>query len=136
MFCRGTSKVEQGSNFLFPLPLFSLLVNSIVSPQRIHGITKQGHLQFINYFKTRMLITHLLKAVSYFCGLFLSAMKGRKTISFSLSLFPVAPTLEHRVSVKRFVSIQILNSKIVGRIPWMRDQPIARHLPIQTQNKQ
>jgi hypothetical protein len=27
----------------------------------------------------------------------------------SLSLFPVAPTLEHRASVKRFVSLQFLN---------------------------
>jgi hypothetical protein len=54
-------------------------------------------------------------------------------LSLSLSLFPVAPNLEHRASVKRFVSLQFLNPKTVGRAPWMGDQPIARPLPIQTQ---
>jgi hypothetical protein len=43
--------------------------------------------------------------------------------------------LEHRASVKRFVSLQFLNPKTVGRIPWTGDQPIARPLAIQTQNK-
>jgi hypothetical protein len=52
-----------------------------------------------------------------------------------LSLFPVAPTLEHRESAKRFVSLQFLNPKTVGRTPWTGDQPVARLLPIQTQNK-
>jgi hypothetical protein len=52
-----------------------------------------------------------------------------------LSLFPVAPTLEHRASMKRFVSLQFLNLKTVSRTPWMGDQPVARPLPIQTQNK-
>jgi hypothetical protein len=51
------------------------------------------------------------------------------------SLFPVAPTLEHRVHVKRFVSLQFLNPKKVGRTPWMTDQPIANPLPEQTHNK-
>jgi hypothetical protein len=37
--------------------------------------------------------------------------------------------------VKRFVSLQFLNPKTVGRTPWMGDQPVARPLPIQTQNK-
>jgi hypothetical protein len=41
----------------------------------------------------------------------------------SLSLFPVAPALEHRASVKRFVSIHFINSKIFGKTPWMGDQP-------------
>jgi hypothetical protein len=53
----------------------------------------------------------------------------------SFSLFPVAPTLEHRTPVKRFVSLQFLNPKTVGRTPLMGVQPIARPLPIQTQNK-
>jgi hypothetical protein len=45
---------------------------------------------------------------------------------YSLSLFPAAPTLEHKASVKHFVSPQFLNPKI---------KPIARPLPIQTENK-
>jgi hypothetical protein len=49
-----------------------------------------------------------------------------KTLLLSLSLFPVAPTLEHRLSVKRFVSLQFLNPKTVGRTPWKGDQPVAR----------
>jgi hypothetical protein len=57
------------------------------------------------------------------------------SLSLSLSLFPVAPTLEHRASVKRFVSLQFLNPKIVDRTPWTGDQPVTRPFPIQTQNK-
>jgi hypothetical protein len=53
----------------------------------------------------------------------------------SCHLFPVAPTLEHKASVKRFVSLQFLNPKTVGRTSWMGDQPVARPLHIQTQNK-
>jgi hypothetical protein len=53
----------------------------------------------------------------------------RKLICSLLSLFPVAPTLEHRESVKRFVSLQFLNPKTVGRTPWTGDQPVARPLP-------
>jgi hypothetical protein len=53
----------------------------------------------------------------------------------SLSLFPVPSTLEHMASVKRFVSLQFLNPKAVGKTPWTGDQPVARLLPIQTQNK-
>jgi hypothetical protein len=41
-------------------------------------------------------------------------------ISFS---FPVAPTLEHRASVKRFVSLQFFNPATVGTTPWTGDQP-------------
>jgi hypothetical protein len=41
----------------------------------------------------------------------------------------VAPTLEHRASVKRFVSFQFLNPKKVYRTPWTGDQPVARPLP-------
>jgi hypothetical protein len=33
--------------------------------------------------------------------------------------------------VKRFVSLQFLNPKTVGRIPWTGDQLVARHLPTQ-----
>jgi hypothetical protein len=43
--------------------------------------------------------------------------------------------LEHRASMKRFVSLQFLNPKIVGRTPCTRNQPITRLLPTQTQNK-
>jgi hypothetical protein len=53
----------------------------------------------------------------------------------SVSLFPVASTLKHRASVKRFVPLQFLNPKTVGRTPWTGDQPVARTLPTQTQNK-
>jgi hypothetical protein len=35
--------------------------------------------------------------------------------------------------VKRFVSLQFLNPKIVGRIPWTGDQAVARPLHVQTQ---
>jgi hypothetical protein len=49
---------------------------------------------------------------------------------FSLP-FSVAPTLEHRASVKRFVSLQFINPKTVGRPPWTGDQPFAKLLPAQ-----
>jgi hypothetical protein len=51
------------------------------------------------------------------------------------SLFPVAPTLEQRAALKRFVSPKFLNPKTVGRASWTGDQPVARTLPTQTQNK-
>jgi hypothetical protein len=51
-------------------------------------------------------------------------------ISTRLSLLPVAPTLVHRASVKRFVSLQFLNPKRFGKIPWTGDQPVVRPLPI------
>jgi hypothetical protein len=57
------------------------------------------------------------------------------SIYSALSLFPVAPISEHRASVKRFVSFQFLNPKTVSRTLWMGVQPVARPLPIQTQNK-
>jgi hypothetical protein len=44
----------------------------------------------------------------------------------SLSLSPVTPILEHRASVKRFVSLQFLNPKTAGRTPWTGDHPVAR----------
>jgi hypothetical protein len=47
-----------------------------------------------------------------------------------LPLFPVAPTLEHRTSVKSFVSFQFLNPRTVGRTPWTRDQPVARQTDV------
>jgi hypothetical protein len=52
-------------------------------------------------------------------------------VNLSLSLFPVAPTLEHKASVKRFVSLQFHNPKRVGRTPWTGDQPVERPLPTQ-----
>jgi hypothetical protein len=39
-------------------------------------------------------------------------------LSLSLSFFPVAPTLEHRASVKHFVSLQLFNPKMVGLLGW------------------
>jgi hypothetical protein len=47
-------------------------------------------------------------------------MKSSHSIydSYSVSLFPVAPTLEHMASVKRFVSLQLRNPKTIGRTHW------------------
>jgi hypothetical protein len=53
----------------------------------------------------------------------------------SLSLFPVAPNLEHSTSVKPFVSLQFLSPKTVGRTPSIGDQAVARPLPTKKQNK-
>jgi hypothetical protein len=50
-----------------------------------------------------------------------------------LSVFPVAPTWEHRAFVKRFVSPQFLNHRVVGRTACTGDQPVARPLPTQTE---
>jgi hypothetical protein len=47
-----------------------------------------------------------------------TVMNLRFHLSLSLSLFPIASILEHRASVKRFVSLQFLNPKTVGRTPW------------------
>jgi hypothetical protein len=41
--------------------------------------------------------------------------------------------LEHRPSVKRFVSLQFLNRKTVGTTPWTGDQLVARPLPANTE---
>jgi hypothetical protein len=49
-----------------------------------------------------------------------------------ISLSPVAPALEPRASVKRFVSLQFLNPKTVDRTPWTGDQPVVR--PLRTQD--
>jgi hypothetical protein len=55
----------------------------------------------------------------------------------SLSFFLVASTLEQRASVKRFVPLQFLHPKTVGRTPWMTDQPVARPPPnINTERRQ
>jgi hypothetical protein len=54
---------------------------------------------------------------------------GILSLSLSLSLVPVAPTLEHWASMKRLVSFQFLNLKRDGRIPWTGDQSIERPLP-------
>jgi hypothetical protein len=45
------------------------------------------------------------------------------------SLCPVAPTLEHSASAKRFVSLHFLNPKTVGRTAWTGNQPVVRPLP-------
>jgi hypothetical protein len=57
------------------------------------------------------------------------------SFSLSLSLFPFPPNLEHRATVKRLISLQFLNPKRVCRTSWTGDQPVARPLPKQTQNK-
>jgi hypothetical protein len=54
-----------------------------------------------------------------------------KCLSLSLSLSFLLLPLELRVFVKRFVSLQFLNSKTVGRAPWTGDQAIARPLTSQ-----
>jgi hypothetical protein len=50
----------------------------------------------------------------------------------ALPLFSVAPTLEQRASVKRFVSFQFLNPKAVVTVPSTGDQPFSRPLPTQS----
>jgi hypothetical protein len=47
----------------------------------------------------------------------------------TLPLLPVAPTSERRASEKRFVSLQFLNPRAVGRTSWTEDQPVAKPLP-------
>jgi hypothetical protein len=37
--------------------------------------------------------------------------------------------------VKRFVSLQFLNPKTFGRTPWTEDQPVAKPIPTQIENK-
>jgi hypothetical protein len=70
-----------------------------------------------------------------------SGSSGRTTIPthlhgvdsrLSLSPSPVAHTLEHSAYVKRFVSLQFLNPKTVGRTPCTVDQPVAMSLPTET----
>jgi hypothetical protein len=57
----------------------------------------------------------------------------RESLPPSLSLyFPLAPILEHRACVKRFVSLQFLVPKIVGRAPSTGDQSVAMTLCTQT----
>jgi hypothetical protein len=57
------------------------------------------------------------------------------THTHTLSLFHVAPTLESGASLKRFVSLPFLNPKAIGSSPLTGDQPVARSLPTETQNK-
>jgi hypothetical protein len=49
-----------------------------------------------------------------------NSFKSLDTLSLSSSLFPVHPTLEHRASAKRFVSLQFLNLRhsvgLLGRV--------------------
>jgi hypothetical protein len=48
---------------------------------------------------------------------------------FLLLFFSCCSHLEHRASVKLFVSLQFLNPKTVGMAPWTGEQPVARLLP-------
>jgi hypothetical protein len=71
-----------------------------------------------------ILSTHLRLGLP--SGLFPSGFPTSILYAFLFSpifLFPVAPTLEHRTSVKRFVSLQFLNTKTVGWTPWTGDHP-------------
>jgi hypothetical protein len=45
------------------------------------------------------------------------------------------PTLEHRASLKRFVSLQFLNPKTVGSTPRTGNQLVARPLPTRSNTK-
>jgi hypothetical protein len=51
------------------------------------------------------------------------------TMFYFLSPFSCCSHLEHIVSVKRFVALQSLNLRTVGRTSWTGDQPAARPLP-------
>jgi hypothetical protein len=84
--------------------------------------------------------TSLISAFSDWpCSFKGTLLTGLTLMETLLSLFPVASTSEHMASVKRFVSLQFLNPKRVGRTPWMGDQPVERplltHRTTQTQNK-
>jgi hypothetical protein len=67
--------------------------------------------------------------VGYFTKSSVPALYVVEQYDNSLSLFPDAPTLEQRASVKRVVSLQFLNVRRVGRTPWTGDQPVERPLP-------
>jgi hypothetical protein len=54
---------------------------------------------------------------------------------FLPSLRSCCSHLEHRASVKRFVSLQFLKLKTVGRTPWTGDQSVAKPLPYTGQHK-
>jgi hypothetical protein len=58
--------------------------------------------------------------------------------AYVISLFPLAPNLEHKATVKRFASLQFRNPKRVSGTPWMGDQSVKGrylHRTTQTQNK-
>jgi hypothetical protein len=59
---------------------------------------------------------------------FSPALRNLLIVPNVVPFFPVAPALEHRASVKRFVSFQFLIPKPVSRTSWTGDQPIARPL--------
>jgi hypothetical protein len=77
-----------------------------------------------------------LSTVSYYFKFSSQFISGQiaKLCETSLSL-SCCSHLEHRASVKRFVSLQFLNPRTVGRTPWTGDEPFASPLPTQTQNK-
>jgi hypothetical protein len=60
----------------------------------------------------------------------------RSVHSYILSLFPDAPTLELRASAKRFVSLQFLNPKTVGRTPWRGGSARRKFATYKGQHKQ
>jgi hypothetical protein len=64
------------------------------------------------------------------CNLLLKAV-GFIISQLLLTVIPVAPTVQHRAPVKRFVSLQFRNTNTVGTTLWTWDQPVARPLPTQ-----
>jgi hypothetical protein len=48
-----------------------------------------------------------------------SAYRVTDIVPAAAARFPVSPTMEHRASVKRFVSLTFLNPETGGRTPWM-----------------
>jgi hypothetical protein len=127
-------------------PLYRRLRNSLYQSITMHV----PHDQVPNPLehKTKICVArycHIAIGMAYLCAVSVSSVMVHDTSVWRRCLglttngrvthlsFPVAPTLEHRVSVKRFVSLQFLNPETVGTNPWIGDQPAARPLPIQTQ---
>jgi hypothetical protein len=89
--------------------------------------------------RSRMMVLYLHFLICLDDILLNQSIRGRTLpipyIQFETHISPPPPpvALEHRTSVKRFVSLQFLNPKTVCRTPWMGDQPFARPLPTQTE---
>jgi hypothetical protein len=86
--------------------------------------------------------TRLISGNAYCCSVqnLLSSHLRAKNVTVIISLLSISTSsccshLEHRASVKTFVSLQFLNPRTAGRTPWTGDQPDARPLPTQKQNK-
>jgi hypothetical protein len=97
--------------------MYLALQNGLISIKMRHARTifRVPHISIRtteNYtFTTLLAFTDISHELSLFIYLFLH-------LTYIDSLVPVAPTLEHRASVKHFASLQFLNPKTVGRTPW------------------